>query len=554
MKYFFIVFSRPPLIKKREIAVQTQEFGRKKHDHHKKDGESFEELSKRLESDMVESRFAKKIILLLYSQLRKLARGALQKSKDCDEPNYKSVMERNGVIFTLPSENPDDCDELSINVELKIPMNLIEDEHGTRGKGALSHHHRCKRKCCKKRQHKKRGLDGGGYMSDPEERRRSRKEVDGTSERRRRHCSTPPKRIVSTDEDDLEVIEARTRRIKEYLDSSVGITPDPCVVAVSTCPEDVSAKEQCKEEETKETRQEADCEQVCEEKMQLGADYDKVVVENASKFCEAEAEKKSHQHKYKHTHHNHHHHHHNGHHHHHHHKGLDCLEATSACEVCVAENGDGVGPSLDADCDSSKVDGGNQSPKDPKRITWPKDAYLAKHRQNGSFWPIWTESPYNREAQTLEDVPTIEREMTETETWEQHGRGHHRRWSEMEGAQESHFTSVSEPRNELYVQQHTDECMGYCEPTQEQQRCNEGLGMGCDEGAKEDEDDGGCQPEDLSANAAPYHMELTMAGPFYPATITRVFTPAAEEENRGHSPQRCTKARLIRDGLQFNYY
>lgn len=488
---------------------------------------------------MVESRFAKKIILLLYSQLRKLARGALQKSKDCDEPNYKSVMERNGVVFTLPTENPDDCDELAINVELKIPMNLIEDECRSRRKDALSHHHRCKRKCCKKRQHKRRGADGGGYMSDPEERRRSRKEVDGTSDRRRRrYCSTPPKRVVSTEEEDLEVIEARTRRIKEYLDSSAGITPDPCEITIPPCPEDVASKEKAE--------QETNCDGVCEQKMPLGAECDEVVVENASKVCESEKK----QHKYKHTHHNHHHHKH----HHHHHKGLDCLEKTSACEVCVAESGDGIGPSLDADCEPSKVD---ESPRDPKRITWPKDAYLAKHQQHGSFWPVWTESPYNREAQTLEDVPTIERELTETETWEERGRGH-RRWSEMEGAQGSHFTSVSEPRNELYVQQqHTDECMGYCDPTEEQQRCNEGLGMGCNEGAQgvnEAEGEGECQPEDLSANSAPYHMELTMAGPFYPATITRVFTPAAAEEGRAQSPQRCTKARLIRDGLQFNYY
>lgn len=514
---------------------------------------------------MLESKFAKKIILLLYSHLRKLARGALEKNKYCDETNYKALLERNGVMFTVPNGTPDEFDELAINVELKIPMTMFESvENKDKARKLGESLNRCKRKCCKKR-HNKKNSDREGYMSEPEERRKSRQ--DGEDCEKRRNYSAPHRRL-SSEEEDMEVLEARTRRIKEYLDSSTAAGGhDPCQEEVKEpdlidcllqqdqpLPKDDCAERKQKQEEEDKCKEDNDTtvtKECGEGQRFLSLPVDEICVETASKI--------GHQndHSHKHHHHKHHHEHHKHRHHHHHHRGLDSIAVQDSEEM----------PSGGIDDDGKfKPDDDPQS-KPERRITWPKDAYLAKHQHHGTFWPMWTESPYCREAKTLEDVPTIDRECTSGEMgdnkddtdWEENGRAH-RRWTEMEGAQGSHFTSVSEPRNDLYTQ-----CDGQCEQAkaEEQHGCNGGYGMmGCEEEGCQQEAwhdqlcQQECQPEDLSMNSgAPYHMQLTMAGPFYPETITRVLAPNVQEECPAHSPGTgCVKGQLIKDGLQFNYY
>lgn len=487
--------------------------------------ESLRGLSDRVEADVLESKFAKKIILLLYSHLRKLARSAL-KGKGHGEVDYKAMMEANGVIFSVPTGHSDEFDELAINVELKIPMNMFDGEPaGKPGKErklgrSLS---RCRRKCCKKKRKKRED----GYASEPENHSRKSRRDGECQEKGRRHYSAPQRRISSGEEEDMDVLEARTRRIKEYLDSST-----PAVLECENEPRDACAilerekqKDGCVEEEEVEIEQcqkgvddqnqRLDC---TEERRLPTGEVDEIFVENASRRDQAYERDRKH-------HHHHHHHHNHGHHHRYQnvHRGLDSIgEQIQAC--------------------------------DEKRITWPKDAYLAKHTHHGTFWPMWTESPYCREAATLEDVPTVIRDCTADDDSEEveldeHGRGA-RLWGGMDGARASHFTSVSEPQNDIYCSLRV--CGEELPEVTGEQNC---------EYAPKCQD---TQPEDLSMNAGPpYHMQVTMAGPFYPETITRVVAPGpaaqAQPEEQGgecamHSSRGCVKGQLIQDGLQFNYY
>lgn len=455
-------------------------------------------------SEIAETKFAKKIILLLYSHLRKLARGANQHPHGHD-PHYRAEMERNGIVFNVPHEvqNCDEFDELAVNVELKIPMNMIDGEACEKEMNLSEAGSRCKRKCCKRKDSKKKkcvqklfDLDGDsgsyrgareqGYASEPEN-RKSRRD-DCREERRhkrgkRRHFSLPlhknqRKQLISTEEDDdcesdrRELMENRTQRIKEYIDGSVvhlqrmahsnhpyANPPEPsgvCDLPIEpqVCPVtplDLTARGgfQCEPKQNTE-----ECLQEC--------------------LQETAARPQPHRH-----HHHHHHHNHMGS---HRHKGLDALyRSPCAADQRLVEPGHSdyvnqrlclVGCELNQDNDVNNVEAVQQDEDhDPrcgeKRITWPKDAYLEKYQRHGTFWPIWTESPYSHLARTMDDVPTAQREYSYYEAegghghddWEQHGR-RHRRWSEMEGAQGSHFTSVSESKNLEYV--HPEECPKHC--------------------------------------------------------------------------------------------
>lgn len=539
------------------MAIQTPDrFNRAKLPNNKSsDAGSLEGLSNRVEADLLESKFAKKIILLLYSHLRKLARGALQHDKSNNDPryckgpkvNYKAMMEANGVVFSLPNCDPDELDELAINVELKVPMNMFEGDYaekllkGRKFGDSLS---RCRRRCCKRRN--KRGSDRDGYVSEPDERSRKRRR-DGCGEKKR-HCSAPNRRVSSEEEEDFDVLEARTRRIKEYLDSSTaaGGAQDPCELERELRREE----EECIREKEKEClkeregQQEEPCaergrERECgEERRLLNQEVDEICVENANREDREHPENHHHRHHHK-NHHKHHHHKQ-----HHHHMGLDGIaegEGEPRCCRPVGVN----------ECN---------------RITWPKDAYLAKHQHHGTFWPLWTESPYCRQAETLADVPTVERDCTAEETeWEAQGR-QHRRWSEMDGAHGSHFTSVSEPGNEIYTVscegQHQQQCGGMGGHGEEEEEEGKEHHHQCNGVEVEEEHE--CQPEDLSMNqGAPYHMELRMAGPFYPETITRVMAPGQsqqQQQQQNGAAEDCVvhsaacKGQLMSGGLQFNYY
>ena len=454
--------------------------------------DSLEPLSNKVESDLIESKFTKKIICLLYSHLRKLAKCAMQKGETV---NIKKLMEANGVVLSFPNLTPDEFDELSINVELKIPVAMFEGnfaENLMKGRKLVETLNRCKRKCCKKPRKDKNCQEG--YQSEPDE-RRSR--VDGGCNDRRRHFSVPIRR-VSSEENDVEVIETRVRRIKEYLDSSIACAEDPAEIErremeEQLCePQEKKVAEVCPEGNPERML----CEDplLCnEQRREWDQDPETVCVEPASQHCHGQKQRHKH----------HHHHHHKHRHHRNVHKGLDCLDQQPDY-CCYGEQETG------------------------KKITWPKDAYLAKHQHHGTFWPLWTESPYCRDAETVRDIPTLVRSgnnFCSDDNDRDFDRRRHRRWPEMDGAHGSHFTSVSEARNNIYT-------LSPPNLTEEKGRHHEE--------PKENE----CRPEDLSLNPQYY-----LGGPSFPDTVTQVVSQIQIEDS-GTSP----KARLFKDGLQFNFY
>lgn len=115
----------------------------------------------------------------------------------------------------------------------------------------------------------------------------------------------------------------------------------------------------------------------------------------------------------------------------------------------------------------------------------------------------------------------------------------------MEGAQGSHFTSVSEQKNLEYVHQ-----VGCPEHRCNRNELNMSSPFGEDSIKKDtrldvqliSQSDGDItlSPPDMMGRRSPYHMELTMAGPFYPETITKVYTPYSEACPI-QSPHRCVK-------------